>query len=68
MFYLLNGIKFVLIEIIVSVILVIYIGVGGLGILIFIGLGLYDMVDVIIGGVSVVMFFLIIMVGFDFFI
>ena len=63
--YLLNGIKLALIEIIASATLATYIGAGGLGTLIFTGLGLYDMADVIIGGASVAMLSLITMVGFD---
>ena len=43
-----------------------YIGAGGLGTLIFTGLGLYDMTYVIIGGVSVAILALLSMVGFDF--
>src|SRR3712207_6632272 len=51
--YLLNGIKLALVEIIASATLASYIGVTGLGTLIFTGLGLYDMADVVIGGGSV---------------
>ncbi len=41
--YILNGIKLALVEIIASATLATYIGAGGLGTLIFTGLGLYDM-------------------------
>lgn len=64
--YILNGIKLALVEIIASATLATYIGAGGLGTLIFTGLGLYDMTYVIIGGVSVAILALLSMVGFDF--
>lgn len=51
--YILNGIKLALVEIISSATLATYIGAGGLGTLIFTGLGLYKMQYVVIGGVSV---------------
>ncbi len=63
--YILNGIKLSLIEIVASATLATYIGAGGLGTLIFTGLGLYDMADVVIGGGSVTILSLLIMVGFD---
>lgn len=63
--YILNGIKLSLIEIVASATLATYIGAGGLGTLIFTGLGLYDMADVVIGGGSVTLLSLLIMVGFD---
>ena len=63
--YILNGIKLALVEIIASATLATYIGAGGLGTLIFTGLGLYDMSYVIIGGVSVAILSLLAMVGFD---
>ena len=64
--YILNGIKLALVEIIASATLATYIGAGGLGTLIFTGLGLYDMTYVIIGGVSVALLALLSMAGFDF--
>lgn len=51
--YILNGIKLALVEIISSATLATYIGAGGLGTLIFTGLGLYKMQYVVIGAVSV---------------
>ncbi|WP_283588495.1 ABC transporter permease [Limosilactobacillus viscerum] len=63
--YILNGIKLALVEIIASATLATYIGAGGLGTLIFTGLGLYDMTYVVIGGVSVALLSLLSMVGFD---
>lgn len=63
--YILNGIKLALVEIIASATLATYIGAGGLGTLIFTGLGLYDMTYVIIGGVSVAILSLLAMIGFD---
>lgn len=63
--YILNGIKLALVEIIASATLATYIGAGGLGTLIFTGLGLYDMTYVVIGGVSVAILSLISMAGFD---
>lgn len=64
--YILNGIKLALVEIIASASLATYIGAGGLGTLIFTGLGLYNMAYIIIGGVSVALLSLIAMVGFDY--
>ena len=64
--YILNGIKLALVEIIASATLATYIGAGGLGTLIFTGLGLYNMSYVIIGGVSVALLSLISMLGFDY--
>lgn len=64
--YILNGIKLALVEIIASATLATYIGAGGLGTLIFTGLGLYDMSYVVIGGVSVAILSLIAMLGFDY--
>ncbi|MGN1280155.1 MAG: ABC transporter permease [Limosilactobacillus sp.] len=64
--YILNGIKLALVEIIASATLATYIGAGGLGTLIFTGLGLYDMSYVVIGGVSVALLSLLSMLGFDF--
>lgn len=64
--YILNGIKLALIEIIASATIATYIGAGGLGTLIFTGLGLYDMSYVVIGGVSVALLSLASMLGFDF--
>jgi osmoprotectant transport system permease protein len=63
--YILNGIKLALVEIIASATLATYIGAGGLGTLIFTGLGLYDMTYVVIGGVSVALLSLIAMLSFD---
>lgn len=64
--YILNGIKLALVEIIASATLATYIGAGGLGTLIFTGLGLYDMPYVVIGGVSVAVLSLLAMLSFDF--
>ena len=64
--YILNGIKLALVEIIASATLATYIGAGGLGTLIFTGLGLYDMSYVVIGGVSVALLSLIAMLSFDY--
>lgn len=64
--YILNGIKLALVEIIASATLATYIGAGGLGTLIFTGLGLYDMSYVVIGGVSVALLSLVAMLSFDF--
>lgn len=63
--YILNGTKLALVEIIASATLATYIGAGGLGTLIFTGLGLYDMSYVVIGGVSVALLSLLSMAGFD---
>lgn len=64
--YILNGIKLALVEIIASATLATYIGAGGLGSLIFTGLGLYRMDLLIIGGSSVAALSLISMFGLDF--
>ncbi|WP_295729475.1 ABC transporter permease [uncultured Limosilactobacillus sp.] len=64
--YILNGIKLALVEIIASATLATYIGAGGLGTLIFTGLGLYNMTYVVIGALSVASLSLIAMLGFDF--
>ncbi len=63
--YILNGIKLALVEIIASATLATYIGAGGLGTLIFTGLGLYEMSYVIIGGVSVALLSLFAIISFD---
>jgi osmoprotectant transport system permease protein len=64
--YVLNGIKLAIVEIIASATLATYIGAGGLGTLIFTGLGLYDMTYIVIGAVSVTALSLGAMLGFDF--
>lgn len=64
--YILNGIKLALVEIIASATLATYIGAGGLGTLIFTGLGLYRMDLIIIGGGSVTILSLLSMFVFDF--
>lgn len=64
--YVLNGIKLAIVEIIASTTLATYIGAGGLGTLIFTGLGLYDMTYIVIGAVSVAALSLGAMLGFDF--
>lgn len=51
--FILNGIKLSLVEIIASATLATYIGAGGLGTLIFTGLGLYRMDLLLIGGGTV---------------
>lgn len=63
--YILNGIKLALVEVIASATLATYIGAGGLGTLIFIGLGLYKMDYVLIGAVSVALLSLIMMLLLD---
>lgn len=63
--YLLNGIKLALVEIISSATLATYIGAGGLGTLIFTGLGLYKMQYVVIGAVSVAILSLLAMILLD---
>lgn len=63
--YILNGIKLALVEIIASATLATYIGAGGLGTLIFTGLGLYRMDLLLIGGGSVAILSLLSMVIFD---
>lgn len=64
--YILNGIKLALVEIISSATLATYIGAGGLGTLIFTGLGLYKMQYVVIGAVSVALLSLLSMSLMDF--
>lgn len=64
--YVLNGVKIALIEIIASATLATYIGAGGLGSLIFTGLGLYRFDLLVIGGVSVATLSLIVMLIFDY--
>lgn len=66
--HILNGIKLALIEVIASATLATYIGAGGLGSLIFTGLGLYRMDLLLIGGGSVALLSFISMLGFDLFI
>lgn len=63
--YILNGIKLALVEIISSPTLATYIGAGGLGTLIFTGLGLYKMQFIIIGAVSVALLSLLSMLLMD---
>lgn len=64
--YLLNGIKLSLVEIIASATLATYIGAGGLGTLIFTGLGLYRIDLLLIGGLSVACLSLCATVLFDY--
>lgn len=64
--YILNGIKLALVEVIASATLATYIGAGGLGTLIFTGLGLYKMQYVIIGVVSVMILSLTSMLIMDY--
>jgi osmoprotectant transport system permease protein len=66
--HILNGMKLALIEVIASATLATYIGAGGLGSLIFTGLGLYRMDLLVIGGGSVALLSFISMLGFDMFI
>lgn len=61
----LNGTKLALIEVIASATLATYIGAGGLGAIIFTGLGLYRMDLLIIGGASVAFLSLVAMFLFD---
>lgn len=63
--YILNGVKLALVEIISSATLATYIGAGGLGTLIFTGLGLYKMQYVVIGAVSVALLSLLSMFLMD---
>ena len=63
--YILNGIKLALVEIIASATLATYIGAGGLGTLIFTGLGLYRMDLLIIGGGTVALLSLLSMALMD---
>lgn len=60
--------KLALIEVIASATLATYIGAGGLGSLIFTGLGLYRIDLLVIGGGSVALLSFISMLGFDMFI
>lgn len=64
--FILNGMKLALVEIIASATLATYIGAGGLGTLIFTGLGLYRMDLLLIGGGSVTLLSLLSMFLFDF--
>ena len=64
--YVLNGSKLAIVELIASATLATYSGAGGLGTLIFTGLGLYDMTYIVIGAVSVAALSLGAMLGFDF--
>lgn len=63
--YILNGVKLALVEIIASATLATYIGAGGLGTLIFTGLGLYRMDLLVIGGGTVTILSLLSMFLFD---
>jgi osmoprotectant transport system permease protein len=63
--HILNGIKLALVEIIASATLATYIGAGGLGTIIFTGLGLYRYDLLVIGGVSVALLSFISMISFD---
>lgn len=63
--FILNGIKLALVEVIASATLATYIGAGGLGTLIFTGLGLYRMDLLIIGGGTVAIFSLLSMFLMD---
>ena len=63
--YILNGVKLALVEIIASATLATYIGAGGLGTLVFTGLGLYRMDLLVIGGGSVTILSLLSMFLFD---
>lgn len=63
--HILNGIKLALIEIIASATLATYIGAGGLGAIIFTGLGLYRYDLLLIGGGSVALISFISMIFFD---
>lgn len=64
--YLLTGIKLALVEIIASATLATYIGAGGLGTLIFTGLGLYRIDLLVIGGGSVAVLSLVSTLLLDF--
>ncbi|MTD40058.1 ABC transporter permease subunit [Erwinia sp. CPCC 100877] len=63
--YVLNGLKLALVEILASATLATYIGAGGLGTLIFTGLGLYRMDLLIIGGSTVTVLSLLTLGIFD---
>lgn len=64
--FILNGVKLSLVEIIASATLATYIGAGGLGTLIFTGLGLYRMDLLVIGGGTVTILSLLSMFILDF--
>jgi osmoprotectant transport system permease protein len=64
--FILNGIKLSLVEVIASATLATYIGAGGLGTLIFTGLGLYRMDLLVIGGGTVTILSLLSMFILDF--
>lgn len=64
--HILNGIKLALVEVIASATLATYIGAGGLGEIIFTGLGLYRLDLLVIGGGSVAMLSFLTMIIFDF--
>lgn len=63
--HILNGTKLALVEIIASATLATYIGAGGLGTLIFTGLGLYRYDLLLIGGASVAALSFISMISLD---
>lgn len=63
--HLLTGLKLALVEIIASASLATYIGAGGLGTLIFTGLGLYRYDFLLLGGGSVALLSLIAMLSLD---
>ena len=63
--HILNGVKLALIEVIASATLATYVGAGGLGSLIFTGLGLYRVDLLLIGGGSVALLSFVSMLGFD---
>ncbi|MHC5373151.1 ABC transporter permease [Enterococcus sp. LJL120] len=63
--FILNGLKLALVEILASATLATYIGAGGLGTLIFTGLGLYRMDLLLIGGSSVTLLSLLSIALFD---
>ncbi len=63
--YILTGIKLALVEIIASATLATYIGAGGLGTLIFTGLGLYRLDLLLIGGFTVTLLSFISVLVFD---
>lgn len=63
--FILNGVKLAFVEIIASATLATYIGAGGLGTLIFTGLGLYRMDLLVIGGGTVTILSLLSMFLFD---
>lgn len=64
--YILNGLKLALVEILASATLATYIGAGGLGTLIFTGLGLYRVDLLLIGGATVTLLSLFSIALFDF--